>query len=102
MHQGGNPLKKVFPAGKFADWSKIWKCHFFLPSIIGSKVDISVQRRSSPSEDIYPKKNHNLIEKMGEGEDERPANFDEILEVSGLDAEQVSTKEGTDKTAWDY
>ena len=26
---------------------------------------------------------------MGEGEDERPANFDEILEVSGLDAEQV-------------
>ena len=39
---------------------------------------------------------------MGEGEDERPANFDEILEVSGLDAEQVSTKEGTDKTARDY
>ena len=29
---------------------------------------------------------------MGEGEDERPANFDEILEVSGLDAEQVRHK----------
>lgn len=39
---------------------------------------------------------------MGEGEDERPANFDEILEVSGLDAEQVSNKRRIDKTALDY
>jgi len=37
------------------------------------------------------------LKKMGEGEDERPANFDEILEVSGLDAEQVdSLKKGYD------
>ena len=28
---------------------------------------------------------------MGEGEDERPPNFDEILEMTGLDPDQVST-----------
>ena len=27
---------------------------------------------------------------MGEGEDERPPNFDEILEMTGLDPDQVS------------
>ena len=26
---------------------------------------------------------------MGEGEDERPENFDQILEMTGLDPEQV-------------